>query len=94
MDIIGKWKVKEFHIPTPDGMQVFTPETLPDEEEYEVLHRWMRTFFEFTPDGDSTPCACSRGDGRAAEKRGNGNPRGLCRHQVRGVEGAGRQVLL
>lgn len=51
MDIIGKWKVKEFHIPTPDGMQVFTPETLPDEEEYEDFAQMVRTFFEFTPDG-------------------------------------------
>lgn len=55
MDIIGKWKVKEFHIPTPDGMQVFTPETLPDEEEYEVLHRWCGRSSSSRPTADSTP---------------------------------------
>ena len=29
MDIIGKWKIKEFRIPTSDGILVFTPDTLP-----------------------------------------------------------------
>ena len=32
-------------------MRVFTPETLPDEEEYEDFAQMVRTFFEFTPDG-------------------------------------------
>lgn len=51
MDIIGKWKVKEFHIPTPDGMQVFTPETLPEDEDYMDYAQMARTLTEFTPDG-------------------------------------------
>lgn len=51
MDIIGKWKIKEFHLPTPDGIQVFTPETLPATEEYEDFAQMVRTFFEFTHDG-------------------------------------------
>ncbi len=26
MDIRGVWKVKEVHVPTPDGEKVFTPD--------------------------------------------------------------------
>lgn len=63
MNIIGKWKIKEFHLPTPiderdytsedpsEAICVYTPETLPDEEEYEDFAQMARTFFEFTPDG-------------------------------------------
>lgn len=63
MNIIGKWKIKEFHLPTPiderdytsedpsEAIRVYTPETLPDEEEYEDFAKMARTFFEFTPDG-------------------------------------------
>lgn len=51
MDITGKWKIKEFHLPTPDGIQVFTPDTLPDGENYEDFAQMARTFFEFMPNG-------------------------------------------
>ena len=51
MDIIGKWKIKEFHLPTPDGMQVFTPDTLPETEDYEDFAQMARTLLEFTADG-------------------------------------------
>lgn len=58
MNIIGKWKIKEFHIPNPMNLEdpskaicIYTPETLPDEEEYEDFAQMARTFFEFTPEG-------------------------------------------
>ena len=51
MDIIGKWKIKEFHIPTPDGVQVFTPDTLPEDEIYMDYTQMARTLTEFTSDG-------------------------------------------
>lgn len=51
MNIIGKWKIKEFHIPTPDGVQVFTPDTLPEDEAYMDYAQMARTLTEFTPDG-------------------------------------------
>lgn len=63
MDIIGKWKIKEFHLPTPpnerdytsddpsEAVRVYTPETLPSGEEFEEFAQMARTFFEFTPDG-------------------------------------------
>lgn len=63
MNIIGKWKIKEFHLPTPMDerdytsedpsavVRIYTPETLPDGEEYEDFAQMARTFFEFTPDG-------------------------------------------
>lgn len=35
MDIIGKWKVKELHMPTEDGEVILTPKTVADNEEYE-----------------------------------------------------------
>ena len=51
MDIIGKWKIKEFHIPTPDGVRIFTPDTLPEDETYADYAQMARTVTEFTPDG-------------------------------------------
>lgn len=51
MNIIGKWKIKELHIPTPEGVQDFTPETLPEGEEYEEFAQMARTLLEFTPEG-------------------------------------------
>ena len=51
MNIVGKWKIKELHIPTLDGTKIFTPETLPDTEEYEDYAKTASMIFEFTPDG-------------------------------------------
>lgn len=51
MNIIGKWKIREFRLPTPDGVQVFTPDTLPAAEEYEDFAQMARTLTEFTADG-------------------------------------------
>lgn len=51
MNIIGKWKIKEFHIPTPDGVQIFTPDTLQEDEDYMDYAQMARTLTEFTPDG-------------------------------------------
>lgn len=51
MDIIGKWKIKEFNIPTPDGIKKYTPETLPDTEEFEEFAKMLSTRVEFTEDG-------------------------------------------
>lgn len=51
MNLIGKWKIKEFRIPTLDGVQVFTPDTLPESEEYMDYAQMARTLTEFTPDG-------------------------------------------
>ena len=33
MGIIEKYKVKELHIPTADGIVAYTPDTLPDDEQ-------------------------------------------------------------
>lgn len=51
MNIVGKWKIKEFRIPNPDGVQIFTPETLPESEDYEDFAQMARTLIEFTADG-------------------------------------------
>ena len=51
MDIIGKWKIREFHIPTPDGVDIFTPDTLPDDEQYADYAQMSMALTEFTPDG-------------------------------------------
>ena len=51
MNLIGKWKIKEFRIPTLDGVQVFTPDTLPESEEYMDYAQMARTLTEFLPDG-------------------------------------------
>lgn len=51
MNLIGQWKIKEFHIPSPDGIQVFTPDTLPEDEAYMDYVQMARTLTEFTADG-------------------------------------------
>lgn len=51
MDITGKWKIKEFRILPPDGMQTFTPQTLPDSEDFEDFAKMIPMLIEFTPDG-------------------------------------------
>lgn len=51
MNIIGKWKIKEFNIPTLDGVQVFTPDTLPENEDYMDYVQMARTLTEFTTEG-------------------------------------------
>lgn len=63
MNIVGKWKIKEFHLPAAmsegdstaeaplEPVCVYTPDTLPDGEQYEDFAQMARTFFEFTPDG-------------------------------------------
>lgn len=51
MDITGKWKIKEFRILSPDGMQTFTPQTLPDSEDFEDFAKMVPMLIEFTPDG-------------------------------------------
>lgn len=51
MDIIGKWKVKELRLPTPDGVKVFTPDTLPDSEDFEEFARLAHCLTEFASDG-------------------------------------------
>lgn len=51
MDIIGKWKIKAFNIPTEDGVKTFTPETLPDDEDFEDYKQMSTQLLEFAPDG-------------------------------------------
>ena len=51
MDITGKWKIKEFRILSPDGMQIFTPQTLPDSEDFEDFAKMIPMLIEFTPGG-------------------------------------------
>ena len=51
MDITGKWKIKEFRILSPDGMQTFTPQTLPDSEDFEDFAKMIPMLIEFTPGG-------------------------------------------
>lgn len=51
MDITGKWKIKEFRILSPDGMQTFTPQTLPNSEDFEDFAKMIPMLIEFTPDG-------------------------------------------
>ena len=51
MDITGKWKIKEFRILSPDGMQMFTLQTLPDSEDFEDFAKMIPMLIEFTPDG-------------------------------------------
>lgn len=51
MDIRGIWKVKEVHVPTPEGERVFTPENPPEEERFEGSAELMRFQTEFAEDG-------------------------------------------
>ena len=51
MDIRGIWKVKEIRVPTPDGVQVFTPDNPPQEERFEGSAELMGYRTEFAEDG-------------------------------------------
>ena len=49
MDITGKWKIKEFRILSPDGMQTFTPQTLPDSEDFEDFAKMIPMLITLVP---------------------------------------------
>ena len=51
MDIRGIWKVKEVHVPTPDGEKVFTPDNPPEDEMFEEMAALMQWRTEFADDG-------------------------------------------
>lgn len=51
MDIRGVWKVKEVHVPTPDGEKVFTPDNPPEDERFEGAVEMMQYRTEFAEDG-------------------------------------------
>ena len=51
MDICGIWKVKEIHLPTPDGEKVFTPDNPPADERFEGSAELMQCRTEFAEDG-------------------------------------------
>lgn len=51
MDIRGIWKVKEVHVPTPDGEKVFTPDNPPEDEMFEEMTAMMQWRTEFAGDG-------------------------------------------
>ena len=51
MDVRGVWKVKEVHVPTPDGEKVFTPDTPPEDERFEDAVEMMQYRTEFAEDG-------------------------------------------
>ena len=51
MDIRGIWKVKEVHVPTPDGEKVFTPDNPPEDERFEGAVEMMQYRTEFAEDG-------------------------------------------
>ena len=51
MDVRGVWKVKEVHVPTPDGEKVFTPDNPPEDERFEDAVEMMQYRTEFAEDG-------------------------------------------
>ena len=51
MDVRGVWKVKEVHVPTPDGEKVFTPDNPPEDERFEGAVEMMQYRTEFAEDG-------------------------------------------
>lgn len=51
MDVRGVWKVKEVHVPTPDGEKVFTPDNPPEDERFEDAVEMMQYLTEFAEDG-------------------------------------------
>ena len=51
MDVRGIWKVKEVHVPTPDGEKVFTPDNPPEDERFEGAVEMMQYRTEFAEDG-------------------------------------------
>ena len=51
MDVRGVWKVKEVHVPTPDGEKVFAPDNPPEDERFEGAVEMMQYRTEFAEDG-------------------------------------------
>ena len=51
MDIRGIWKVKEVHVPTPDGEKVFTPDNPPEDDRFSECVEMMKYRTEFAEDG-------------------------------------------
>ena len=51
MDIRGIWKVREVHVPTPEGEMVFTPDNPPTDERFEGSAELMNYLTEFAEDG-------------------------------------------
>ena len=51
MDIRGIWKVREVHVPTPEGEMVFTPDNPPTDERFEGSAELMQYRTEFAEDG-------------------------------------------
>ena len=51
MDICGIWKVREVHVPTPEGERIFTPDNPPEEERFESCIEMMQCRTEFAEDG-------------------------------------------
>lgn len=51
MDIRGIWKVREVHVPTPEGERIFTPDNPPEEERFESCIELMQCRTEFAEDG-------------------------------------------
>lgn len=51
MVVRGVWKVKEVHVPTPDGEKVFTPDNPPEDERFEGAVEMMQYRTEFAEDG-------------------------------------------
>ena len=51
MDIRGIWKVREVHVPTPEGERIFTPDNQPEEERFESCIEMMQCRTEFAEDG-------------------------------------------
>ena len=51
MDIRGIWKVKEVHVPTPDGIMVITPDNPATDERFEGSAELMQYLTEFAEDG-------------------------------------------
>lgn len=51
MDIRGIWKVREVHVPAPEGEMVFTPDNPPEDERFEGSAELMNYLTEFAEDG-------------------------------------------
>ena len=51
MDIRGIWKVREVHVPTPEGERIITPDDPPEEERFESCIEMMQCRTEFAEDG-------------------------------------------
>ena len=51
MDIRGIWKVKEAHVPTPEGVRIFTPDSPPTEDRFDGFTEMMQYLTEFADGG-------------------------------------------